>query len=157
MTTNEDEYLMEEPPVPAATHKPRPQTAAAEPAANGKAKKIREPSARDGKAKKGKDGEAAKFVPGAAAPAQFDPQEICELVDLWWELDGGDTFVLRTGDKDTGKWARWPKGAVKEYIRKKLQEQGRYIALAPRKGSDEVLSELDEVLLWARERAKWNN
>ena len=166
---DDDDYVIEAPPVPEATYKPRAGArATAAPFASlhtdggadggsvpagGKKGGKKAPNPRAGKAKRGKDGEAAQIVPGdAAAPGagSFDPQEICELVDLWWELDGGDTFVLRTGDKETGKWARWPMGAVKQYIRKILKEQGRYIAQITRKGSDEVLSELDEVLIWAR-------
>ena len=160
---NEDEYIIDEPPVPAAAARvKKPAKGKAEdvgapeepvPVKKGKGKKDAAANPRDGRVKKGKDGEAAQFVPGdGAAPnaGVFDPKEICELVDLWWELDGGDTFVLRTGDKETGKWARWPMGAVKQYIRKILKENGRYIAQATRKGSDEVLSELDEVLIWAR-------
>ncbi len=103
---------------------------------------------RDGRAKKGKDGEAAVHVPGdAAAPAaqSFDEEEICKELNLWWENDGGDSFVVKTG-KENELWSRWPVSSIKQLAR---MIPGRWIALKTRE--KERLSEMDRVLLHARQ------
>ena len=159
---NEEEYIVDQPPVPPPAKRPAkkaPDAGAADagadrravPAKKGSKKAAGNP--RDGRVKKGEGGEAASFEPGDASPpkdgGKLDPQEICEALHLWWEIDGGDQFVLKT---DGGRWARWPMGAIKLRARKLLKEKmGRFIALAARKESDEIISEMDEVLLWARE------
>lgn len=158
---NEDDYLIDEPEMPmpppkvARAVKPAETPAAAAPSMPAKRKAPAKGKAaanpRDGRVTPGADGEAASFEPGkdAAPPAAFDPAEICKALDLYWENDGGDKFVLCTG-KDL--WSKWPVASIKLRAREEIQKRlGRMIALAPRKDSGEVISEMDKVLLHARE------
>ncbi|MBB5038252.1 hypothetical protein HNQ64_002510 [Prosthecobacter dejongeii] len=99
---------------------------------------------RDGKAKKGAKDEAATFSPGdAAAPKIFDVDQVCDELNLWWENDGGDSFVVKTGGE---LWSRWPVSSIKQLAR---MLPGRLIALKTRE--NERLSEMDRVLLHARQ------
>jgi len=158
---NEDDYIIDAPPPP-----PRKEIRTrVRPAAGGFAdddsppsslppkpskKGERPTSPREGRVRKpGKD-KAAEPVPGdAAAPKKFDPAEICEKLDLWWENDGGDKFILKSG---SGVWSKWPMKAVKDRIRKVMyKEHGRLIAQSVRKDSEEIISEIDDVFMHARE------
>jgi hypothetical protein len=99
-------------------------------------------------------GKAAKHVPGdVAAPVSslFEPEAIADQVDLWWENDGGDKFVIRTvTDKGAVKWSKWPMAAIRLKIRQCVKEKmGRILATKPRE--DELVGEVDRVLLWVRE------
>lgn len=99
-------------------------------------------------------GKAAKHVPGEVAPPAsfvFSPKEIAETVDLWWENDGGDKFVLRTlTDAGEEKWSKWPMAAIRLKIRQCVKDKlGRILATKPRE--DELVGEVDRVLLWVRE------
>lgn len=108
-----------------------------------KGEKVANP--RDGRVSKpGKD-KPAKPVPGAdaAPPKGFDPGEVCEELKLWWENDGGDSFVIQTGD---ALWSKWPVTSIKQLAR---LLPGRLIALKVR--DQERLSEMDRVLLHARQ------
>lgn len=153
---NEDDYFIEEPLPPAAPKKPKkaePEKKgitpisdddAPAPAARGK-KVAKAVNPRDGRAKKGAKDQAGKFVPGDAEPPKgFDPAEVCESLNLWWENDGGDSFVINPGGGEL--WSRWPMSSIKQLAR---MMPGRLIALKARE--KEVLSEMDRVLLHARQ------
>lgn len=93
------------------------------------------------------DGKAS-FESGsdAAAPKFFDAAAVCEELNLWWNHERGDAFVLRGPD---GRWAQWTKDAVVDAMR---ALPGRMIAIKARE--NEMLSEAKQVLLHARrERA----
>lgn len=152
---NEEDYIMDEPSdLPAAEPRKlrikvsRQKSQAQEddaPAKPSRSKKVPAGNPRDGQAKKGKKDEAAKFVPGdAAAPKNFDPAEVCEALNLWWENDGGDSFVINPDGGDL--WSRWPMSSIKQLAR---MLPGRLIALKARE--KEPLSEMDRVLLYARQ------
>ena len=102
---------------------------------------------RDGRTKKGAKGEPAQFEAGkdaaAPAPQSFDEAEICEQLNLWWENDGGDSFVVKTGND---LWSRWPVSSIKQLAR---LIPDRWIALKTRE--KERLSEMDRLLLHARQ------
>jgi hypothetical protein len=110
-----------------------------------KAAAEKKPNPRDGKAKKGKKDEAATFQPGdAAAPKSFDEGEVCDELNLHWEIDSGDKFIVKTGTK--GQWSTWPVSSIKQLAR---LLPGRLLALKTRE--NERLSEMDRVLLYARQ------
>jgi hypothetical protein len=159
---NEDDYIIEEPEVPAGVAQPkkrakalpRPEPiepAAAAPTRRGGKKDAKSNPCR-GKVTKQK-GKAARHDSGGAAPpakGAFDPKAIAETVGLWWEYGGGDAFVIRS-ENDEGKevWAKWPLSAVRLEIRQcVLDKLGSYIAAKPR--DNEVQGEIDMVLAWVR-------
>lgn len=162
---NADDYIIEEPEVPAAAAEPVPvkaraktvRTLSAEPGDD--ESMPSKPSKKDakgnpcrGKVSKAK-GKAAKHESGGAVPPAkgvFDAKAIAETVGLWWEYGGGDAFVIKS-ENDEGKeiWAKWPLSAVRLEIRQcVLDKLGRYIAAKPRE--NEVQGEIDMVLAWVR-------
>lgn len=108
------------------------------------AKEKKTPNRRRGRVKKTQDDEPAEFEAGSAAPSKaFDPAEVCEELKLYWENDGGDSFVLEASE---GLWSKWPESSIKKLARLLPH---RMIALKVREG--ERLSEMDRVLLHARQ------
>lgn len=158
---NPDDYIIEEPEVPTALPVKRAKPVAEPlpmdrgdakaPAKARPDKKGKPANPCMGKVTKQK-GKAAKHVPGEAeAPASpFDPAEICEVCGIWWQNDGGDTFIIRSDDgSETGVWSKWPMAAIRLQIRHLAREKlGRLIALKVRE--NEVMAEMDQVLMWAR-------
>ncbi len=163
---DEDDYIIEEPEVPdageagsfsyfdtLAADQPDDVEEAAPPAKKSRKKTTAPANPCRGKVTKEK-GKAAKHVPGEVAPPAsfaFEPKEIAETVDLWWENDGGDKFVIRTKtDSGEEKWSKWPMAAIRLKIRQCVKDKlGRILATKPRE--DELVGEVDRVLLWVRE------
>lgn len=159
---DEDDYIIEEPEPPPPAMQPPDIAADDEPAADGDdvatpAKKSKKKAAIAnpcrGKVTKEK-GKAAKHQPGEVAPPASNaihPKEYAEAVDLWWENDGGDKFVIRTmSDKGEEKWSKWPLATIRLKIRQCVKDKlGRILATKPRE--DELVGEVDRVLLWVRE------
>ena len=158
---NEDDYIIEEPepptpvPVPKAKAKavPAPREDAAPASSSKKTAKGKAGNPCRGKVTKQK-GKAAQHESGGAvppAPAAFDPQVIAETVDLWWENDGGDKFVIHTTAVDgTEVWSKWPMARIRLKIRQCVREKlGRILATKPRE--DELMGEVDAVLMWVCE------
>lgn len=148
---SEDDYITEEPEVPASPvvkAKGKPRAALPDPAERHvpkPGKKDNRSNPRDGKVTKA-EGKAAKHVPGADAmpPKVFDAKEVCDELKLWWENDGGDSFIVQRGPE---LWSKWPVKAIKDLARKL---PGRLISLNVRKDTEERISEMDETLLHAR-------
>lgn len=155
---NEEDYIIDEPPLPEAAKKPRAEASNSAPSSGpgrplpplprrGGKKGEKPKNPRDGRTKRGGKGEPAKFEPGADAappdPPSFDEGAICEALNLWWENDGGDSFVVKTGNE---LWSRWPVSSIKQLAR---LIPDRWIALKIRE--KERLSEMDRLLLHARQ------
>ena len=153
---NEDDYMMEEPPLPAAASgKPRPKRAV--PASGGGGHVIAPPASQTSPAKGGKKGtnkrlgrlkkteadEPAQFEPGQAAASKlFEPEQLAAELRIYWENDGGDSFILQVEDE---LWSRWPKAALVAEIKERLQ--GR---VWHEKRAGEQLSEMERLLLYVR-------
>jgi hypothetical protein len=102
----------------------------------------KKPNKRRGRVKRTAENEPAEFEEGSAVGSKaFDPAEVCEELNLYWEVDSGNEFVVCVGDS---QWCQWPEGKVKKEAR---DLPGRLIALKAREG--ERLSEMDRVLLHA--------
>lgn len=99
-------------------------------------------SKRVGRIKKTDPDQPAEFEEGSSHPSRnFDPEEVCKAANLWWENDGGDSFIVQVGDD---LWSRWPMTSIK----KLLKELPTYPSES--KGDKERLHEMDRVLLHAR-------
>lgn len=109
-------------------------------------KKEKPTNKRLGRVKKTKADEPAQFEPGrAAASKRFDDEEmraIAEELRLWWENDGGDSFILQVEDE---LWSRWPAASIVKEIKERLK--GR---VWHERRDGEALAEMDRLLLWVR-------
>lgn len=158
---SDDDYIIEEPDVPAPRSRPTPARSKAPPkdadehlppttaAKTGAKSKGANP--RDGKVKKQK-GKAAEHLPGSdAAPSVgFDAEAAVEACNLWWEAGKGDNFIVNIDEN----WDQWPESSIKKHVKKTMKAKGMFVALNVRKDSDEVVSEMDEVLLHTRTKRR---
>lgn len=150
--SDEEDYMTEPPPPPAAEVPPGRKAApfsAPEPMqplpakGGGGSGKKGTTNKRLGRVKKTADNEPAQFEPGgAAAPKVFDPAELAAELRIYWENDGGDTFILQVEDE---LWSRWPRPALEKEIKERLM--GR---VWHQKRDGEYLSEMDRLLLYVR-------
>lgn len=98
----------------------------------------KKPSPRRGRAVKAKKGEAAQFESGdAAGPKTFDPEEVAARLNLWWENEGGTSFIV--GDVSSGVWSTWPEKSINNLLKM------NYVRFRTREG--EPLSEAAQVLM----------
>jgi len=112
--------------------------------AKGKGKKK---NPRMGKIVPGKAGKPATFKPGDAAPANFDPKEIAEELDLWWVDGAGDKYLIK--DTTSGEYSTWSERKVTKALR---LMPGRMIATKQR--DDERIAESEEVFIWTMRNRK---
>ncbi len=122
---SEDDYIVDAPPPPKAVKRAAPAkqkpvvtsapsvpaaAAAPEPARRGRPGKDKPTNKRLGRIKKGKEGEPAQFEPGGSHGAKnFDAAALAEELKLWWENDGGDSFIFQIADE---LWSRWPASSI---------------------------------------------
>lgn len=97
---------------------------------------------RDGRVVPGQADEPAAFRAGdAAPPTNFDPAEVAEELNIWWENGGGANYIL--GD-EKGGWSKWGENKVELLIK---TMPGRFVASKVRGGSEEKISQVEQVLL----------
>lgn len=111
----------------------------------GKGSKKKNP--RMGKIVPGKNGKPATFKPGDAAPANFDPKEIAEELDLWWVDGAGDKYLIK--DVASGEYSTWSERKVTKAMR---LMPGRMIATKQR--DDERIAESEEVFIYTMRNRK---
>lgn len=112
-------------------------------ARRGRAGKDKPTNKRLGRIKKGKEGEPAQFEPGGSHGAKnFDAAAVAEELKLWWENDGGDSFIFQIAEE---LWSRWPASSIVKEIKERLQ--GR---VWHERRDGEQLSEMDRLLLYVR-------
>lgn len=107
------------------------------------ASKTQPGNPRDGSVKKPDKDKPAELKKGRAKPPKgFDAAEFCEKLNLWWENDGGDTFIVQSTET---LWSRWPMSSI---VKLAKEELGYSIGTEPLDG--ERISQMDQVLLHAR-------
>lgn len=155
---NEDDYMLDAPPPPPpkpvkrdkpAKQPPEAAAAPSEPAEaaprRGRPGKDKPTNKRLGRIKKGKEGEPAQFEPGGSHGAKnFDAAALAEELKIWWENDGGDSFILQIEDE---LWSRWPASSIVKEIKERLK--GR---VWHERRDGEQLSEMDRLLLYVRKQ-----
>lgn len=145
----EDDYLVEPPPPPPSQPHKATKTratasqAADEPAPRRGRKEAKPTNKRLGRIKKGKVGEPAQFEAGGSHGAKnFDAEALAEELKIWWENDGGDSFIFQIADE---LWSRWPASSIVKEIKERLK--GR---VWHERRDGEQLSEMDRLLLYVR-------
>ena len=124
--------------VPAESEPIKPRGSASKPGKKTTNKRL-------GRIKKTDPDEPAEFEEGSAHGSRnFDPAEICEQANLWWENDAGDNFIIGSQVDGEDLWSRWPKTAMKKSLRELPIYPSEF------KGDKERLHEMDRVELHAR-------
>lgn len=99
-------------------------------------------SKRRGRVKPGTAGKPAEFVGGSAAPPkEFDAAAVAEDAGLWWENDGGESFIVNPAPN---LWQRWPQKRVVVMLK---NLPGRWISTVARGDAGERTSEVERLFL----------